>query len=167
MYLLWTMFKLSSLPYAFQFIFLTTDGAGVAAVSLLDAQTDPATIRHIIGSNVHYINWTNFRLVFIPLTGNSFIKSYKCKTGPASKFLINGRSKSCTCFEQCLSWAACHMTLICSLVIFPSTAKKLRSTWHCFMTSTCKFGPKINSTIFWVKIQPKSGKKPHSKYKLL
>ena len=103
--------------------------------------------------------------VFLPLTGNSFIKSYKCKTGPASKFLINGRSKSCTCFEQCLSWAACHMTLIWSLVIFPSTAKKLRSTWHCFMTSTCKFGPKINSTIFWVKIQPKSWKK--SKYKLL
>ena len=105
-------------------------------------------------------NWAKFKLVFIPLTGNSFIKSYKCKTGPASKFLINGRSKSCTCFEQCLSWAACHMTLICSLVIFPSTAKKLRSTWHCFMTSTCKFGPKINSTIFWVKIQPKSWKNP-------
>ena len=136
---------------------------GIIIPTLFQINLIEKNIRHIIGMYIIYCpqkNWAKFKLVFIPLTGNSFIKSYKCKTGPASKFLINGRSKSCTCFEQCLSWAACHMTLICSLVIFPSTAKKLRSTWHCFMTSTCKFGPKINSTIFWVKIQPKSGKKP-------
>ena len=101
------------------------------------------------------ITWLTICIPFIlTLTGNSLSNSYKCRTGPASRFFIRGKSKSWTCFEQCFNWDACQITLMCSLVIFPSTAKKFSNTWDCLITSTWRFGPKMCSTIFWFRIQP-------------
>lgn len=61
-------------------------------------------------------------------------KWYKCKTGPASRFLINGGSKSCTCLLQCFNCAACHIMSMCSLVILHSIARKPNIIWLCLIT---------------------------------
>ena len=93
-----------------------------------------------------YCTWAKYMDCSVcSLTGNFLTRSYKCKTGPASRFFMSGGRRSWTCLLQCFSWADCQIESRWLLVTFPSIARKFNMIWDCLIT--CKRDVKSNHEI--------------------